>query len=134
MDMKIVKCVILLAIIGSALSGNAQAILKESSTKVWLDSVESSADLIPNAQLFIEKLYINSSIFYNGLKPTIESGDFLVLIVKDGSENKLITSKELKNTSSLQIEEITYKKSKSYDVLYGSFARNFGIVSVKLKD
>lgn len=138
--MKLIKVmfVVILLVFYSKVCYSQNITLNERlSVKLLVD--EESRETIKNEkvdlQTFVETIYISSSKLYNQATPAIKEGDYLVLIDKmDGSlENKQVTSKLLKGISIDKIEEITYKKSKIYSALYGTYAELFGIVIIKLK-
>lgn len=109
---------------------------ERASTKVLVD--ESSTKEVKkenvNLQRFVESIYITSSKYYNQALPLVKKGEFFVLVERaDGSRTRMAT-KELKGIPANQIEELTYKKSVTYGALYGTYAKMFGIVIIKLKN
>lgn len=95
----------------------------------------SSSDVVMQHDLvtYVESLYANSSLFYNGRRPSIKSGDFFVIITTDGIDHKMVKTKNLKDLSFSDIEEISYKKSLVSDAIYGQFGQIFGMISIKIK-
>ena len=138
--MKVLKLAFILAIslVYSKSSLCQDKIYKEQiSTKIMVNdnSTEEVKREKIDLQSFVESIYINSSKFYNQALPTIEKGEYYVLIDRaDGTKGKRIMTKELKDISIDKIEEFTYKKSDVYGALHGTFGRMFGMVILKLKE
>lgn len=138
--MKLVRVmfVVILSVFYSKVSYCQDKVYKERAIAINLLD-EQSREAIKNEnvdlQTFVETLYISSSKLYNQALPAVKKGDYVVLIENmDGSpEKKPISSKLLKGISLDKIEEITYKKSEMYSVIYGKHVRLFGIVILKLK-
>lgn len=137
--MKVFKTVIILTILffyGKSAFCQDKIYKERVSTKILLDmaSVEEVKKENVDLQSFVESVYINSSKFYNKALPTIKKGDYYVLIdYGDGTENKRVLTKELKDISTDKIEEFTYKKSDIYGALHGTYGKMLGIVILKLK-
>ncbi|MDR2223038.1 MAG: hypothetical protein LBE34_09895 [Flavobacteriaceae bacterium] len=83
-------------------------------------------------QKYVEELYINSCrLYHKGAMPTIESGDFNVLLVdKKNDCNSFVKSADLASLKIEEVKEIRYEKSKQTDVMYGSKGGIFGVVVI----
>ncbi|MBB2950919.1 MULTISPECIES: hypothetical protein [Sphingobacterium] len=129
-----IKTLILLGLVASIEVIYAQNKIVPSSRKNLLDQSLVSHPKEESLQAFVENIYLNSSIFHYGVKPALEKGDFSVLIMTSASDTKLMKSRELARIKKEDISEISFKKSKSYDALYGEFASTFGMVIITLKN
>ena len=88
-----------------------------------------------NLQDYIESFYINSSKYYNSALPAINKGEYWIRIKRnDEEEMKISQTKNLDSINRKDISEIKYEKNKYVEALYGTFAMEFGIVTIVLKD
>ena len=93
----------------------------------------TSKPINSNLLEYVETMYITSSSYYNELNPSVKTGDFIVLISKDGLDYEPVKTKDLKGITKDKIMGFQYHKSPMHDALYGDFARKFGIIMIQLK-
>ena len=88
-----------------------------------------------NLQDYIESFYKNSSRYYNSALPSLDKGEYQILIKRKNEEKiKVSKTKNLDSIHRKDILEIKYEKSKYVEALYGRFYAKFGIVTIVLKD
>ncbi|MDR0229952.1 MAG: hypothetical protein LBI72_12955 [Flavobacteriaceae bacterium] len=119
----------------------AQEPQKEQVKKEQLKEVPMQTYELPNQvkpenklslQKYVEELYINSCrLYHKGAMPTVESGEFNVLLIdKKNDCNSFIKSADLATLTIEEVKEIRYEKSKQTDVMYGTKGGAFGVVVI----